>query len=528
MSAGSLPPRPNFHQLQIQAKELLRAQREGDAEACARIRARLPRLEHLRAEEVTTITVSLQEVQHVLAREYGFRSWMELRTTVESITAEPVGLDELRAAIDREDVEEVQSIIETNPELVAGRMRFTSLDGEREIIDTPLSYATTWARFDVVDFLVNIGAPIDRTERSGMTAEERLRQSIEIGDVNWTRELLDGNPALLQAPLPFPSKKLKETMDIEGGGVYHNLPLTFACSRSSKGNLETVRFLIEAGADIHERDGAPIYRAVAYGSMPLMELLVEAGWDPATTPAACLLGAVENLHPDTLRFLITHGVDPDLSAKDGDRALDMVLNTYVLNERRSACVDTLIEAGARHVANAAFILLRGRLDLLEQCIDADPSCLSRHFDLREGREHYPHTYGGHWHGAPLQDVTLLHLCAHYGYLDAARLLFERGADLDARTLPDRSACNHTPLYHAVNSNWNFCYPVLEFLVENGANLNIRSTIRVDNGRVFEEMTPLEYAIEFPKEPFDIVPEGNGDRHEPHRRVVELLRKAEAE
>ena len=86
MSVTSLPPHPNFRQLQIQAKELLRDQRRGDADACTRIHAGLPRLEHLRPEEVAATRVSLQEAQHVLAREYGYSTWSALRAAAEGQT----------------------------------------------------------------------------------------------------------------------------------------------------------------------------------------------------------------------------------------------------------------------------------------------------------------------------------------------------------------------------------------------------------------------------------------------------------
>jgi ankyrin repeat protein len=316
-------------------------------------------------------------------------------------------------------------------------------------------------------------------------------------------------------------------MDREQGDINGVPPLCVAVSRP---RLNAVRVLLDAGADIHVQNDRPIRNAVSGGgNVAVMEMLAEAGWDPSTGTGQMLQDAAETLNPELVRFLASHGVGPDVHAKDGGTALDMALNTYETGPGRPGCIDALIEAGARHEDNAAFDLLRGRLDLLEKRMEVDPECISRHYDLRQGREHYPHTYGGGSYGAPLQDTTLLHMCAHYGYLAEAQFLLERGADPNARALSERSGCDHTPIYHAVTSNRNFSYPVLKLRLECGADPKLSATIHIDNGRDFESVTPLGYATEFPKEPYDILPEvGVGASHEPHRRVAELLQKAGVE
>jgi hypothetical protein len=82
MSARELPPQASLEQIRKQAKELRKAYRDGDAAAATRIRANLPRLTEGAMKEVVAAEVSLQEVQHVLAREYGFPRWEELSAAV--------------------------------------------------------------------------------------------------------------------------------------------------------------------------------------------------------------------------------------------------------------------------------------------------------------------------------------------------------------------------------------------------------------------------------------------------------------
>ena len=63
-----LPARASIEQLKKQAKELLAELRAGSAEAAARL-----------AEALPGARDRLADAQLVLAREYGFPSWSELR-----------------------------------------------------------------------------------------------------------------------------------------------------------------------------------------------------------------------------------------------------------------------------------------------------------------------------------------------------------------------------------------------------------------------------------------------------------------
>ena len=76
-----LPPHPDLEHLKNEAKALLKAHRRRDVSACSALR-QLPRCNSLSDEEILSTRVSLQEVQFVLARTYGFGDWPELRRHV--------------------------------------------------------------------------------------------------------------------------------------------------------------------------------------------------------------------------------------------------------------------------------------------------------------------------------------------------------------------------------------------------------------------------------------------------------------
>jgi hypothetical protein len=70
-----LPPHPSLKQLKNQAKDLRRAHQSADPDALERIRAHLPRLPEATDEQLRGAEITLQDCQHVIAREYEFESW---------------------------------------------------------------------------------------------------------------------------------------------------------------------------------------------------------------------------------------------------------------------------------------------------------------------------------------------------------------------------------------------------------------------------------------------------------------------
>ena len=78
-----LPPQPNLKNLKNQAKSLLKSLQAGDRDAIQRIKVSLPRLSTTSEGDILGAGISLQEVQHVIAREHGFKNWNVLQAIVE-------------------------------------------------------------------------------------------------------------------------------------------------------------------------------------------------------------------------------------------------------------------------------------------------------------------------------------------------------------------------------------------------------------------------------------------------------------
>jgi Ankyrin repeats (3 copies)/Ankyrin repeats (many copies) len=126
----TLPPRPSLRQLKIQANELHRAHRDRDPSAAGRIAAHHPAMKGARLETVLDKPLALTDAQLVVAREYGFRNWGELKHRIEQ--AEEIqrvrphpGFAAALAALDDGDVDRLRALLASDPSLVHAR---TNLD----------------------------------------------------------------------------------------------------------------------------------------------------------------------------------------------------------------------------------------------------------------------------------------------------------------------------------------------------------------------------------------------------------------
>ena len=332
-------------------------------------------------------------------------------------------------------------------------------------------------------------------EIESMPLKRELEQAIEDDEIARVEKLVGEHPDLLRAnvrnrnwgpPLSHAANLgkldlVKALVHLAPEGMEH------AFNRAAlKGHTEVARFLMAEkpalGEDVH------------YGCF----------------------GPCEALEPGGVRFMLELGADPNAVWENGGTPLDMALCTYS-HRGRHDCVEALVQGGVDYEDGPEMDLHRGRLDLLAQRLDADPSLLQRHSNFRQGKE-----YGGVYGGAPLISPTLLHICAEYGEVDAVRELLGRGVEVNARCRPDAAGVgDQTPLFHAVTSRHHRAFAVLELLVEAGADINARATVRVPSAGIhsvlpddplLRQVTPLGYALGYP------------NQDEANAEVVEFLRQ----
>jgi ankyrin repeat protein len=330
-------------------------------------------------------------------------------------------------------------------------------------------------------------AHIDSLEEVG-----QLKQAIDTNDLARVKALMTGNPELHRAPL----------------GYGKNGPLTWVAecrvpwAAPSPERLAMAEWMIDHGSDVHQGGEGPLMRAALMGyRIPMMGLLVARGADVNALWNGyfpIIFAPCETVEPAPLRWLLEHGANPncaDPQRKYPGTALDFVIGTYGRSTQLGECMDILIGAGCttRYNVPPVLNLLRNRIDLLVQQLDDDPALIDRRYsELDIGST-----------GArrlKLQGATLLHVAAEYGNVEAARLLLDRDADVNARATADASGIGgQTPIFHAVTQFYDWGLKVAELLVDLGADLHLRVTLPGHYERPEEivECTPLGYARLFP-------------------------------
>ncbi|KAG9396167.1 Ankyrin repeats (3 copies) [Carpediemonas membranifera] len=196
------------------------------------------------------------------------------------------------------------------------------------------------------------------------------------------------------------------------------------------GQLDIVKLLLDANpsmVDVADNKGySPLHAASASGHTACARLLLDRGADVnhrANYGRTPLIAAAIKGHAETIALLIEKQADLDQQAKIGDTAL----MAAIINGHTS-CAELLIEAGAdttkplidgcSALCSALYIAAgKGFTDIAKLLLDANPSMV----DVADNKGYSP-----------------LHAASASGHTACARLLLDRGADINLRANDDRT------------------------------------------------------------------------------------------
>ena len=268
----TLPARPDLEQQKKLAKELLRDFRAGNPDATARVRAELPDKPH----------VSLTDAQFVLAREYGFASWRELRDHIDRAAADRrPPIERFKRAVQTGDAAGVRALLAQYQEVRA--VVSEPIFG----FDSPALVAVSDEHIEVIDALLEFGADPNRKSSwwaggfhplhgARGPAAERLMAAGAIPDACAAANL--DRADLLEAMLAADPARVHE----RGGDG--KTPLHFARSR------RVADLLLASGAQLDARD-----------------------IDHRSTAAQWMLGdSPDSARHDLARYLVERGASVDL------------------------------------------------------------------------------------------------------------------------------------------------------------------------------------------------------------------------
>ena len=265
-----------------------------------------------------------------------------------------------------------------------------------------------------------------------------------------------------------------------------------------------VKYLYELGArDIQDALGQSIYKC----SRDITDFLISKGGNMEGNDRYGLLGSssCELLNLDSLKFTLSYRTQP-IPKHVLFKYFMILVGTYVRNPKgKHECVEELINQGLELDDTPIMAFHRGQIDLLEKHFRNEPDLIHRRFSLREifCKPFFDDDMDG-LHLTPLEGATLLHLAMEYDERDIMQWLVENGADVNAMSTIDKDGFGgHTPLFHTTVTFIPEDTSKAVFLLENGANPNHRCSLRkqlkytdkrhMEDIHEYKDVTPISFA-----------------------------------
>ena len=246
--------------------------------------------------------------------------------------------------------------------------------------------------------------------------------------------------------------------DINAGKGYSALGMAIGHN-----NYETVRMLINRGADVNILNGNPLNLAAQNGDLDIVKLLIANGADvnlPRDYGLYPLHQAAASGHLEVVQYLIEKGADIHRKTDYNQYKYNLSAIDFAVLEGKKNVVQFLLSQGAE--VNLIVMVGLGKKDLLK-----DYFVKNSNFDFRQ----FPLSY-------------LLHFAVRYGEQEIAEMLIEKGADIRAT-----NDIGDTPLHFAVGYNQ---LNLAKWLLGKGADPNKQRSPDLYVGRL---CTPLDIAVE---------------------------------
>ncbi|MFZ1991197.1 MAG: ankyrin repeat domain-containing protein [Alphaproteobacteria bacterium] len=456
--ATSLPASPDLAQQRKRAKELLKSVRAGDEDAIARLRYGHPRLANTPEHELRA--AKLHDAQWVIAREYGFSSWMKLKAHIDEITGAN---------------RRPYRIFDTNLDYYRGRatgLRSVLQTGERNALRLVREFHPRFANASDVEIqaadVTQEDAELIQAREHGFNSWAQLAAAVEALKADSSREpfrlAFEAIEAQDDAKL---ATLLKQHQSLaKASGTNGNQLLHFAVNHD---NPRLVTLLLEAGADpdaANDKGATPLTQAAYRGKTQTIEQLLaegasvdaEAYGDGGTPLAFALFWG----HREAAEKLAEIAVVPrNLRMAAGLGRLDIMAELFDSNGELKP------EAGFHrefHRPHSGFPPWRPS-DRPQEILDE-----ALNYAARSGRVEamtFLHAHGADLNSTPYQATPLVQAVRN-GHLEAINWLLDHDAHIEKRC-GYGGATDGTPLHYA--AAWGGQIESAKLLVARGADLS---------------------------------------------------------
>ena len=307
MTLQQLPERPNLEQLKKQAKSLLHSARSQDSGALNRFQ------EVLAGRQLNTDTLALHDAQFVIAREYGFKSWNDLREHVQELSLSfSAAVEEFIRSATGSAKDRALRLLARHEGIAHANLFAELVLGDAEGVEARLRAhpeaaiqpggAQNWEPLLYVCHTCLHRGSAERADGLVRIAGELLRRGVNANAEyhwNWHPEL--PRTALWGALIAMEHTELAELLLENGANPTDGVSMHIA---AGGGNIRALELLHRFGANVNGIPG---------GVPPLRYILGWAGPEGVSG----------------VRWLLEHGADPNLAwAQSGDAPLHIAAQRW--------------------------------------------------------------------------------------------------------------------------------------------------------------------------------------------------------
>jgi hypothetical protein len=197
-----------------------------------------------------------------------------------------------------------------------------------------------------------------------------------------------------------------------------------------------------------------------------------------------LIGDIELHSVEGIEDCFAHGVNPNDHFRN-EPLINELTSEYTRSSRFKDCVKAFVDCGLVFEDTILLSVLMDDARLLESYLAADKNAVAKRYTLRCAY-------------TPLDEVTLLHICAEFNHVACARILVKYGADSNAKAgVDDNGFGGHTPVFHTVNQNSNQSIDMLTYLLSQSVDLKLTVKGLIwGKGYDWETLIPAVNAISY--------------------------------
>jgi Ankyrin repeat len=172
-----------------------------------------------------------------------------------------------------------------------------------------------------------------------------------------------------------------------------------------------------------------------------------------------LIGDIEIHSVEGIVECFENGINPN-DHFNGEPLIYELTSEYLRSARFTDCVKAFLDNGLDFDDKLLLSVLSDDAHSLDDQLRTSPGAIDKRYTLRCAF-------------TPLQEATLLHICAEFNLLSCARVLVDYGADINARAgIDEHGFGGQTPIFHTVNQILNQSLDILQYLLSKSADLKI--------------------------------------------------------